>query len=126
MRKHTLAWSVALALIAAAAYAAFLGWDDEYQTDPVTGQVAGPYAAWQVIGLALVIAVTAAVAGWHGQGRTAVLTMPVALTLAFIVSALLLPDETGLFLVGALLMLIGSLIGVAVAAGIGRAARRSR
>jgi len=50
-----------LAAVAAALWWAWMGWDEEYYTDPATG----PYRPWQVIGCVLSLVVVAVLdAGW--------------------------------------------------------------
>lgn len=113
----TVGWAVALAVLTAGAYAAFLGWDDEYQVDSVTGVATGPYEAWQVIGLGAICAFVAGVAGWYRTAAIAVIVMPVVLVIGFVVSAI--GDGSagdGLFVVGALLLGVGSLLGVGLVA----------
>lgn len=107
-----------VAVITAIAYAALLGWDTGYQTDPVTGEISGPYQAWQVITLALVIGALAAWAGWNDHLALALLVIPTTLVIAFLVLTVRGQDETGLFIVGALLLLIGSAVGVGIAGGL--------
>ena len=53
--------AAALALVGAAMWFAWLGWDDEYYF--VDGVAQGPYRAWQVIGCGLCVAL-ASVAGY--------------------------------------------------------------
>ncbi|NHC14809.1 hypothetical protein [Motilibacter deserti] len=107
---------VAVVLVAAcfAAYWGWLGWDSEYQTDPVTGQTSGPYESWQVVGCVLTLAGTAVAAGLLGYGVVAVAVMPLAFTVAWSIPAS--SDETGLWGVGAFMILIGATVGGAVLA----------
>ncbi|MEU4570566.1 hypothetical protein [Micromonospora sp. NPDC023956] len=118
-------WTVALGAATALAYLALLGWDREKDLNPVTGAETGPYEAWQVVGLALVVAALAFVAGRRRQVVAALVAIPTALTLAFVVSAVTGP-EPGFWPIGAALMALGSAAGTAVAALLGRGtARRS-
>ncbi|WP_416901207.1 hypothetical protein [Micromonospora echinospora] len=112
-------WMVGLGLAAAVAYLAFLGWDREKDLDPVTGAETGPYEAWQVVGLALVVGALAFVAGRKHQVLAALVAIPVVLTLAFVVTAVTGP-EPGLWPIGAALTALGSAAGTAVVALIGR------
>lgn len=102
----------------AIAYAALLGWDTTYDVDPVTQEVSGPYAAWQVLLLAAVVVGLTVWASWSGYFPVALWAIPLALVVAFIVVALRTEDQTGLFMVGALLMAIGSLAAVAIVGGL--------
>ncbi|OZV74971.1 hypothetical protein CA850_29365 [Micromonospora echinospora] len=118
-------WMVGLGVAAAVAYLAFLGWDREKDLDPVTGAETGPYEAWQVVGLALVVGALAFVAGRMHQVVPALAAIPVVLTLAFVITAVTGP-EPGLWPIGAVLMALGSAAGTAVMALIGRStAKRS-
>lgn len=116
-----------LAVLAATCWFAWLAWDTTYQADPATGEASGPYEAWQVLGCVLSLAVVVV-------GGTAVLGAPltvVVTTLAFTVAWSLTAsaDETGLWLVGALLVLLGTAVGASVVAAATAAvlhARRAR
>lgn len=94
-------------VLAATLWFAWLGWDRQYQTDPETGISSGPYAAWQVIGCAvclLVVLVGAVVTGIRPLLAGAALTA--GFTAVWTVDAAS-QDETGLFMVGALLLFVG-------------------
>ena len=120
---------VAVAALTVAAYMAWLGWDTEYDVDPVTGVVSGPYQPWQVIGLAICLGSVAAVAGWIGRRGVCALAMPLAFAVCFGVNASASPNDDGLWVVGMILASVGILIGVTVVgAGAGMASRwwRSR
>ncbi|BCL15540.1 hypothetical protein [Micromonospora sagamiensis] len=118
-------WMVALGAAAALAYLAFLGWDREKDLDPVTGSETGPYEAWQVVGLALVVGVLAFVAGRKHQVVAALVAIPAALTLAFVGTAVTGP-EPGFWPIGAALVALGSAAGTALVALIGRSAANRR
>ena len=111
-------WGVAAILFVgtAIAYAGLLGWDRTYQTDPVTQEVSGPYEAWQVLLLGAVVVGLTVWASWKGHFLTALWAIPLALVVAFVIVAVLI-------MVGAILMAIGSVIGVAVLGGLTLAAR---
>jgi peptidoglycan/LPS O-acetylase OafA/YrhL len=112
-------WAVALGVAATVSYLAFLGWDRNKDVDPVTGAETGPYEAWQVVGLGLVVAVLAFGAGRQHQVVPALVGIPAGLTLAFVVAAVTSPDAD-LWLVGAVLVALGSAAGTALVALIGR------
>lgn len=97
------------------AYWGWLGWDHTYQTDPQTGIASGPYETWQVIGCVLTLAAIAIAAGIAQRGKVAVMTMPLAFTLAWAIPAAA-EDESGLFGVGAVLIFVGMLAASAVLA----------
>lgn len=106
----------------------WLGRDDEYQIDPLTGVSSGPYEAWQVAGCVLSLAVIAVVGGilsppWM-VAPVVTLTFTVAWSLAAASS-----DETGLWVVGAVLVFVGLGFGSAAlstGAWIARSVRRRR
>ncbi|WP_405059190.1 hypothetical protein OG474_41585 [Kribbella sp. NBC_01505] len=110
----TAVWALAAIVAAAAVYLALLGWHAEKTLDPATGNETGPYEAWQVIVLAVVIAILAAIIGSASRAPLAIVTIPLTLTLTFAVDAATASDADGLWAVGALLVLIGSAAGVAV------------
>ena len=89
----------------------------------MTQQVSGPYAAWQVLLLGAVVVGLTVWASWIGHYRTALWAIPLALVVAFVVVALLTEDQTGLFMVGAILMAIGSTVAVAFVGWVSLAAR---
>lgn len=100
-------WTVlAVGVAAAATWWAWLGWDSEYQIDPVTGVASGPYEAWQVIGCVLCLAAIAIVGGLLTRPWLAVASMTVTFTAVWSWWAGR-SDETGLWLVGAILVFIG-------------------
>jgi hypothetical protein len=114
-------------VLSVVAWAAWLGWDQEYYLDPATGTSAGPYRPWQVVGCVLTLLVAAVLAGWVLRAAVAALLVTVPFTVCWAVAAGS-QDETGLFLVGALLIAGGLFLGSwAVAAVTGRTiSRRGR
>jgi hypothetical protein len=103
---------LALAGSTAAAWWLWLGRDTEYQTDPATGVTSGPYETWQVVGCVLSLAVLAFTAGLMLRPWIVVPTMAGAFTIAW--STVAARDETGLWLVGAILVFVGLTFGSAV------------
>ena len=107
---------LAVAVLSAALWFAWMGWDTEYDVDPVTQVSSGPYQAWQVLGCgvtlllllvgALLLRVTPLVA---------CAAMTVAFTAAWTTTAAS-QDDTGLFVVGAVLVLLGLAAATAVVA----------
>jgi hypothetical protein len=100
-------WAVpAVAVATAVTWWAWLGWDTEYDVDPVTGSSSGPYQPWQVIGCVLSLMVIGIVGTLVMRPWIA----PVVLTLTFLVTwswQAARTDESGLWLVGAVLLLFG-------------------
>ncbi|GMA32128.1 hypothetical protein [Litorihabitans aurantiacus] len=106
-RGRPLPASAVAALGAALAWLAWLGWDTEFQTDPATGDQSGPYEPWQVVGSVLTLVAALVVGGLLARSCGPFLAAPAAYTLAFAVTAG--PgDSSGLWLVGALLVALGT------------------
>ncbi|MFY1692578.1 hypothetical protein [Plantactinospora sp. WMMB782] len=124
--RQTPLWIVGLAALTALAWFAFLGWDQQKETDPVTGAQTGPYSAWQVVGLGLVLALLVFETGRRGRPWLAGVVVPAVLTVAFSVDAATDPDADGLWVVGAVLVALGSALGAGLVAALGAyAGRRS-
>ena len=121
-RKRTLA-AVLLAAATVGSWAAWLGWESGYHTDPSSGAVSGPYSWWQVAGCVLTLAVAAGVAARWLSPLLVVPIMAVSFTWAWSAQAAS-TDETGLWGVGALLVLVGTAAGAAVVSGASRLIRR--
>ncbi|WP_327119034.1 hypothetical protein OG206_22935 [Streptomyces sp. NBC_01341] len=118
----------ALAVIAAASWAGWLGWDQHRDVHP-DGSTTGPYEAWQVIGLVLTLLVAVYWAASRGRVTAAVTGISVGLTAA--AGYDWSDDSSGLFAVGVTLILIGSLfvttaVSLAVAALHGHLGDRNR
>ncbi|NEN76912.1 hypothetical protein G3T38_01335 [Nocardioides zeae] len=119
-----LAWGLGVAVLSAAAWFGWMGWDDEYQVDTATNQVSGPYEAWQVVGCVVTLLVVGVVAArwWRPFATATVLSL--AFTVAWSVTAAA-EDDTGLWGVGAVLVLVGtaaaSLLVAAVVAAVATA-----
>lgn len=114
---------VAVAVLGVAIWFGWLGWDTEYQVD-AAGNQSGPYEVWQVAGCVLslmAVLVAAVFAGVRKFPAAAALT--VAFTAAWTVSAAA-SDDSGLFAVGALLVLGGMAMGTALVATLAGLARR--
>ncbi|GAA1165049.1 hypothetical protein [Nesterenkonia sandarakina] len=111
-----LAWALFVILGSTGAWFAWMGWDQEYQVDPVTGLAHGPYEAWQVIGCGITLLAVAVPASW-GRHWKSVLLLPPSFTVAWSVTAAS-EDSSGLWLVGAIMVLIGSSLGTAVVLGV--------
>jgi hypothetical protein len=78
--------AVVAVVLTVAAYLAWLGWDQQRNPDGT-----GPYEAWQVVGLALTLAVVAAACSWRSadvaQAMVLVLLMAAALTVPWSLDA---------------------------------------
>ena len=108
-----------LAAATVASWAAWLSWQTGYVTDERTGSVSGPYSWWQVAGCVVTLAVVAAVAGRFLSPLIVVPVMAQAVTVPWAVAAST-SDESGLWLVGAMLVLAGTAAGTALVAGTSR------
>ena len=108
--------ALALAVAAVLAHVAWLAWDTTYQVDAVTGARTGPYEVWQVVACVFTLAVIAVLAGAARRTSEALAVVPLAFTVAWSVPFARL-DDSGLWGVGAVMILSGLLAGVAVVAG---------
>ena len=99
---------LALAVLAAAMWFAWLGWDDDYHL--VDGVPQGPYRAWQVVGCAVSIALAAVLAQlWVRRAWAMVLLAPAAV-IGFAVPwgvDAAASDDSGLWVVGLVFLLVG-------------------
>ncbi|WP_037813715.1 hypothetical protein [Streptomyces sp. NRRL S-1022] len=102
-------------LVALAAWAAWLGWDQQRDVHP-DGSTSGPYEAWQVIGLVLTLLVPVCGAVSRGHVAGAITGTTAGLTAAAWYDWS--DDSTGLFAIGVGLVVIGSLAGTAAVAGV--------
>jgi len=111
---HQVLGGLTVAILSAGSWFAWMGWDHQYQIDPRTQVASGPYEAWQVVGcggsllLLLVVALLLRVR-WFVASPA----MTVAFTAAWIATAAS-TDETGMYGVGAILVLLGLTAGTAV------------
>ena len=122
--KRSVIAIVLLAAATAGCWAAWLAWETGYTTDAATGATSGPYSWWQVAGCALTLAVLAAVAARRLSPLVIVPVMAVTFTAAWSVDASA-SDETGMWGVGAILVLVGTAVGAAVVSGLSLLLRRS-
>jgi hypothetical protein len=107
----------AVAVVAVGGWLGFLGWHEQKHRVPGSMAVEGPYAPWQVVALALTLAMAVAVAAWLGVGTYAVLTASVATAAMFSADASTQATlGANLWPVGAVFLLIGALLGLGVVA----------
>jgi hypothetical protein len=110
--KRLLATALLLALFSAAMWFAWLGWDHQYYE--VDGVAQGPYRAWQVVGCGASVVAAAVLA--YVRVRTAVsagvLAVSAAVGFALPWSWDASSDETGMWVVGLFLLVIGGSIGL--------------
>ncbi|MEU8763856.1 hypothetical protein [Streptomyces sp. NPDC048659] len=123
--SRTLA-TLVLAVLAAALWAAWLGWDQQRDVHP-DGSTTGPYEPWQVIGLVLTLLVPVCLAA----SRRLVVEAAVGTTAGLTIAAFYdwSDDDTGLYMVGVAMVMLGSLAATAgvaaLVATLTRGARRS-
>jgi hypothetical protein len=106
-------WTPAVtAVLTGASYLGWLGWDQQRSPDGT-----GPYEAWQVVGLALTLAIVTAIISWRSTDLTqplvAIAVIPAVLTFAFSLDAATekTPDAN-LWPAGAILLYGGSASGL--------------
>ncbi|WP_448315370.1 hypothetical protein [Streptomyces sp. CO7] len=100
-----------LAAVAAALWAAWLGWDQRYDVHP-DGSSTGPYEAWQVIGLVLTLLPPVLWAASRRRYAGAVLGTTTGLAAAAWYDWS--NDASGLFAVGVAMITVGSLAATAL------------
>jgi hypothetical protein len=110
-----------LAAVTAALWAAWLGWDQQRDVHP-DGSTTGPYEAWQVIGLVLTLLVPVCWAAFRGYGAGAVRGVTAGLTVSAAYDWS--DDAGGLFLVGAGMVMVGSLGATAALVAVINAVKR--
>lgn len=119
---HRLVASVVLAFLAASCWWGWMAWDHSYQVDPAAGETSGPYEAWQVIGCVLCLVAVCVVGTVRLPVWLVVPIMTVAFTGAWSWTAAGV-DSSGLWLVGAVFVLVGMLVGTVMVSGLAAAVR---
>ncbi|MGW3337989.1 hypothetical protein ACWDCL_10985 [Streptomyces sp. NPDC001009] len=110
------------AVVSAALWAAWLGWDQQRDTHP-DGSTTGPYEPWQVIGLVLTLLVPVCWGVLRRHVPGTVVGTSAGLTVAAFYDWS--DDATGLFMVGVTLVLLGSLAATSTVAAALRIRGRS-
>ncbi|MGC4796048.1 hypothetical protein [Micromonospora saelicesensis] len=108
-----------LAAATVGAWILWLGWDTRYTVDAQTGASSGPYEPWQVIGCVLTLVVLAALAGTRLSPWLVAPVMTVAFTAVWSWRAAG-TDDSGLWVVGGILVLLGMAAGSTVVSLAGR------
>lgn len=119
--------ALALGLFAGAMWFAWLGWDHEYYL--VDGVSQGPYRAWQVLGCGLSITAAAVLVQLWVRGVWAIFVLAAAADIGFAVPWALdaaTADDSGLWVVGLLFLLVGGGIGLVVVLAVSAAAASRR
>lgn len=105
--------ALALGFFAVAMWFSWLGWDHEYYL--VDGVTQGPYRSWQVLGCGLSIATAAVLAHLWVRGVRAIFVLAAAACVGFAVPWALdaaATDDSGLWVVGLLFLLVGGGLGL--------------
>jgi hypothetical protein len=106
---------VAVGLATLANYLGWLGWDRTKDRGP-DGYLTGPYQPWQIVGLVLVLAVIAAMAGWRRRPWVAIIVTTGVMWLCVLASGAVDPNADGLFIIGAFMAAVSTFTGVGVVA----------
>lgn len=130
VRRRRGASFVLALLLGALTWGAWLGWDRTASYDVVTDSVQAPYVTLQVLGCALTVLVLTAVLAARGEPVLAASGVALGFWLVWTVDAGS-KDESGLFVIGAVMLASGLAAGTTLAAlagvGISRLlARRGR
>ncbi|HEX6342545.1 hypothetical protein [Umezawaea sp.] len=121
---RSLLFALGLGVLSVGTWWAFLGTDGTRDVDPVTGSTTGPYEAPQVIACCLVLIGLVAAGAVVAPPWLAVVSVAVPFTVAWSLHAAA-QDDSGLWAVGGVLVLLGTVGGGAlVAAGTGFLRRR--
>lgn len=111
--RSQLPGAVALALAGAGLWWGWFAWDTQRSIDPATGSETGPYEVWQVAGCVLSWIVLAWIGVRMLRPLLVALVLPAAFTAAFALTGAG-SDDSGLWVVGAVLVALGSFAGTAV------------
>ncbi|MFI1825623.1 hypothetical protein ACH41E_04090 [Streptomyces sp. NPDC020412] len=112
---HHLLTTLALTGLAAAAWAAWLGWDQQRDVEP-DGYATGPYEAWQVIGLVFTLLTPV----YWAAARSYVPAAVVGTTAGLAGAAYYdwSDDASGLFVIGVGLIALGTLAATGLVSGL--------
>ena len=102
-----------------------LGRDTTRDVDPVTGNVTGPYEAPQVIACVVVLVGLVVNGALVLPAWLAVLAVSLPFTAAWTIQASS-TDDSGLWVIGAVLVLVGTLVGGTIVAAVTRGLVRNR
>ncbi|GAA4568828.1 hypothetical protein GCM10023193_51260 [Planotetraspora kaengkrachanensis] len=115
---------VILAVASFVNYMAWLGWDHEWDVEP-DGSLSGPYQPWQVAGLVVGLGFLAGLAGRRGHPRIGTLSIAGVMWLSWSVNAAI-SDDSGLWAVGAAMLLPAVFLGVGLVAFLTSLSKSSR
>ncbi len=105
-------------LLGAVTWGAWLGWDRTASYDVVTSTVQSPYVTLQVLGCALTVGTVTAVLTALGHPVAGTAGVALGFWLVWTVDAAS-RDDSGLFVVGSMLLAFGLTLGTSVAAAVG-------
>ncbi len=113
---------VIMTLVGAGVWAAWLGWDHSMYYDAAAGAYQGPYRPGQVVASALTVEVITALLALALNPFVVAGGITCGFWLAWTVEASR-EDASGLFLVGSFMLLIGLVVGTAIAGVVGHQMR---
>lgn len=113
---------VACLLVGAAIWGAWLGWDHTYYYDAATHTNQGPYRPAQVVACAVTVGLLTGLLALRWHPLVVAAGISVGFWVVWTVQAAG-EDSSGLYVVGSALLLVGLVIGTAVASAVGHAAR---
>ena len=119
--------AVALSLFSATMWFAWLGWDHEYYL--VDGVAQGPYRTWQVLGCGSSIVAGSVLAYLRVRGTGMIVVLAAAAVIGFAVPWALdaaATDDSGLWVVGLFLVVVGGGIGLVLVGAVSAAAAGAR
>ncbi len=117
MNAKNIGGVAAVAVLSVITWYAWLGWDNGYDVD-AAGNVSGPYQAWQIAGAGVtLLAVLIGAILLRVNAALAAVALTLAFTAAWTWDAAS-HDDSGLFAVGAILLLAGLAVGSAVVAAV--------
>lgn len=118
MTKELLRTSLVVALWSAAMWFAWLGWDHGFYE--VNGVAQGPYRAWQVVGCGAAVTLGAVIGYLRSPGRSSIWIVAAAGVVGFAVpwGRDASGDESGMWLVGLMMLLVGGFIGLSMLLGL--------
>ena len=107
---------LAVAVLSAASWFAWMGWDHQYQI--VDGEPTGPYETWQVVGCVLsLLAVFVGALLLRVRAWAAAAALVLAFTIAWTAQASG-ADDSGMYAVGAIGLLVGLIAGTALVSAV--------
>ena len=120
----TWAYSLLAAATALGLWFAWLGWDTEYDVDPNTGNLSGPYSWWQVAGFVLSAGSLVLAAGRFLPAAVNTAAISLGVAAGFALSAR--TDDSGLAAIGVVLILLGTAAGTVLLLALARLFRGRR